>query len=168
MALLNPIARELEHRRNVLPEEVAALARIPYARPLLHHMLTHYQRLDLFPEEFNSRDQQAQAELAYWLMHPNELRGVPAEMHLIKVVSRSLGDQKGDFYVYRYRMPDGHWAAAEGWLLGLAGPYFEGDPPYAGHAGAFSRIDDRHGDLTPDELTDWYVSMATGKSVAKG
>ena len=165
LVLLDPIAQKLEGDATVLPEEVAAIAQLPHARALLHQMLDHYRRLDLFPDRFNDPKHQAEAQLAYWLMHPNELQAAPEQMEMVEVVGRSAGNKNGDFYVYRYRMSEGHWAASDGWLLGLAGPYFDGEEPYMGRAGAFSRVGDKHGEISPAELVDWYVAMATQKGI---
>jgi hypothetical protein len=63
-------------------------------------------------------------------------------------------------------MPLGHWAAKDGWLLGLAGPMQPGAEPYAEMPGAFSRAGDVDGTVTPVELVDWYVGMLKAKGLA--
>jgi hypothetical protein len=75
-----------------------------------------------------------------------------------------VNGQECAFYVYRYRMPEGHWAAKAGWLLGLAGPFAKGDRPYEGPAGAFSRCSDKQGTTSSGELVDWFIGKATGRS----
>jgi len=81
----------------------------------------------------------------------------------VERVLRTVDNRECAFLVYRYRMPAGHWAAEDGWLLGLAGPFAKGDPPYEGPAGAFSRCSDKHGVVKPEELVNWFIGMAKGK-----
>lgn len=160
---LNPIAERLAKREAVEPAAVADLARQPQYRPMLYQLLKHFERLDLFPEQHLSRSAQAEGSLAYWLMHPNELQDAPEVIECVEEVQRDIG-QSATFVVLRYRMPPGHWAAKDGWLLGLSGPFIDTDVPYSGMAQAFSRCGDKEGDLTPTELIDWYVGIASRKS----
>ena len=157
LPLLDPLASKLEQGEAPTALEIEGVANCPQARPLLHQMLLHFNRIDLFPPQFMKPEQRAEAELTYWLMHPNELQAAPAEMELVETVSRQLEGKHGDFFVYRYRMADGHWAAAKGWLLGVAGPFFVDDVPERVFAGAFSRCGDRHGEVRPSELVEWFI-----------
>ena len=40
---------------------------------------------------------------------------------LVEEVEKMIDGQPSRFLVYKYRMPEGHWAEKDGWLLGLAG-----------------------------------------------
>ncbi len=96
-------------------------------------------------------------------MHPNELQDAPSEIQVVEEVDRDLQGERGKFLVFRYRMPAGHWAEKDGWLVGLAGPFFDKDVPYSGLAGAFSRCGDKFGEVKPLELIDWYIGIVTRK-----
>jgi hypothetical protein len=96
-------------------------------------------------------------------MHPNEVQDPPEEIALVETVERDRDGARARFLVYRYMMAPGHWAAKDGWLLGLAGPFVDSGPAYS--ATAFSRCDDVYGELRPAELVDWYVDMLTRKGV---
>lgn len=131
---------------------------------MVYQLLKHFERLDLFPSKDLTIPAQGEGILAYWLMHPNELQDAPSEIELVEEVNRDIQGEHGKFLVFRYRMPAGHWAAKDGWNLGLAEPFLERDVPYSGVAGGFSRCGDRFGEVNPPELIDWYIGMVTRKS----
>jgi hypothetical protein len=160
---LDPLAKRLEANERVERDEVLFCARKPQLRYPLYRLLKHFRRPDLFPPEFLSDEAQGAARLAYWMMHPNELQDPPKEIELVERVVHPIQGEECSFLVYRYRMPEDHWAGND-WILGLAGPFAKNHPPYEGPAGAFSRCDDKPGALAPAELVDWLIGMATRKS----
>ena len=95
------------------------------------------------------------------MMHPNELQDAPEAIELVETLMRSIDGERVEFHVYRYKMPAGHWAAKDGWLLGLAGPMNQKAEPYTQMPGAFSRVGDANGKVKPSELVDWYVGMCS-------
>jgi hypothetical protein len=163
--LLDPLGEMLAAGNEPGRWEIDKLAKDPVTRSFLYEMLKHFERLDLFPEHYRSELAQAEANLVYWMLHPNELQEAPQAIDLVETVTRDIEDQTCRFYVFRYQMPHGHWAG-EDWLLGLAGPYVDNTPPYAGLAGAFSRCTDKYGEVQPGELVDWFVDMVQRKSGA--
>src|SRR5262245_63179901 len=98
-----------------------------------------------------SKQAQAESILAYWMLHPNELQAAPARMELLEALRRIVGGREGEFFVFRYQMPRGHWAGSA-WVLGLAGPFDPEEKPYESVAGGFSRADDVSGKVSPTEL----------------
>jgi hypothetical protein len=164
LKMLDPVGRRLAQGEPVSRAEVAQLAAMPHTRRMLYGLLKHFERLDLFPAELRDARTQAEAALAYWLLHPNEFQDVPAEMALVERVAREVDGEAVAFYVFRFRMGEGHWAANSGWLLGLAGPFIRRDVPYANPAGAFARGGDRFGETSPEELVDWFIGMVRRKS----
>ena len=74
-----------------------------------------------------------------------------------------MGGRQAEFLVFRYRMPEGHWAGRD-WILGLAGPFFEDDTPYSGVASGFSMCDDTEGKVTPNDIVENYVTMFERKT----
>ncbi len=161
---LAPLMKKLDAGEQMRPDEVAELAARPQLRGLLYEMLKYCEKLDFFPAQYRDVKSQAEAALAHWLMHPNELQDAPEQIELVEEITRSLPPDGGEgtFFVFRYKMAEGHWAAKDGWLLGLAGP-FKGDViPYTQNA-AFSRCGDKYGEVQPFELVDWYVRMVTSK-----
>ena len=162
LPLLDPLAAQFDSGATVSPAAVSALAARPELRGMLHSLLSHYNRLDLFPPTYLTRPAEAEAILSYWLMHPNELQASPASLEHVSTLTRPVGGRNAQFLVLRYQMPPGHWAGTD-WLLGLAGPFFPEDLPYQGPAGGFSRVNDRYGVVPPDALVDWYVGVLQQK-----
>jgi hypothetical protein len=58
-----------------------------------------------------------------WLMHPHELDAKPDAVELVGMVDASKFGESGHYLVFRYRTNPPHWAAQDGWLGGIVGPY---------------------------------------------
>jgi len=160
LLLLDPISEKFIKGIEVTIDEINVLAMLPHLRLFLYNMLKEHEQLPLFPTKQKSKEAQAEGILAYWLMHPNELHDSPNKIEVIEKIERIVDDKKCDFYVLRYKMKSGHWAAKDGWLLGLSGPFLENDVPYSGYPGAFSRCGDKYGEIKPHELVDWFIGVA--------
>jgi hypothetical protein len=160
---LDSIGQRLSDNKQITREEIYEFANNDELRGMLHAILREFARLDLFPNNFLDIESQAKTSLAYWLMHPNELQEAPAKIELVDKIQRIINERKGDFFVLRYKMPQGHWAEKDGWLLGLSGPFWGDEKPYVDTPEAFSRCGDKYGDINPAELVDWYVSMRQRK-----
>jgi hypothetical protein len=158
LARLDPLAQRFQAKAAVSAEDVRLVANAPELRPMLYAMLSHYAATDLFPAQFLSPEAQAESTLVYWMLHPNELQAAPSAIELVEKLNRQVHGHDGTFYVFRYKMLEGHWAGAD-WMLGLAGPFAADDKPYQSRAGGFSRAGDIAGKVNPAELVDWYVGM---------
>ncbi|HVJ79546.1 MAG TPA: hypothetical protein VNC50_00640 [Planctomycetia bacterium] len=154
---LGPVAVKLDAKAHVSEAEVAALTAVPQNRPLLLQILDHYDRLDLYPKGLLSHAAQGEGLLAYWMLHPNEFGEAPAAIELVEEVARVVNEKPAKFFVYRFRLPAGHWAEGEGWLLGFAGPFFAEDEPYSPDASGFARASDGEGKVTPSALIDGWL-----------
>ena len=154
---LAEIEARLRSNTEVGSVDIQPLAARPHLRRLLFGILRQYEKAQLFPEEHLSRRSQAEAVLVYWLMHPNELQNPPAELQHLVTLSRDVNERKAEFEVFRYKMPVGHWAGSE-WILGLAGPFFATDAPYAGVATGWSLTSDREDRATPESVLDGYLA----------
>ena len=164
---LDPLGEKIDKGQTVSPQEIEALAARPEIRFMLFAMLRDMKQPELLPTKYSSSEAQGESALAYWMMHPNELQEAPEAIELVEIVKTPINGQEADFHVYRYKMPTGHWAAKDGWILGLAGPMKRGIEPYSQMPGAFSRAGDRYGSVKPAELVDWYVGMLRQKGIAK-
>lgn len=162
---LDPIGMKVQAGQAVSAQEIEALAARPEIRFMLFAMLRDMKHPELLPTEYCSSVEQGESALAYWMMHPNELQDAPEAIELVETVKRQIEGQETDFHVYRYKMPAGHWAAKDGWILGLAGPMKRGVEPYFERPGAFSRVGDIDGKVKPSELVDWYVGMLRQKGM---
>jgi len=166
LKLIDPIGLKLDEGKTVTKEEVLEIARRPETRFMLYSGLNAMNQTDLIPSCFNSSIEQAESALAYWLMHPNEFRESPEKIEHLQLVTTKLNGENVKFHVFRFRMPDGHWASKNGWLLGLAGPTEENAKPYTIMPGAFSRGPDTEKTITPQRLVQWYIDMLKKKDLA--
>jgi hypothetical protein len=120
-------------------------------RKVLFDVLDEAKRRDLFPPEYLAWDKLAEADLIAWLCHPNELGAPPSEIELAAQVpapASTLAD--ATYFVFKYRMREPHWAAKDGWLAGVAGPYDTSGAPCSSARGTFSRFE-RFESRTPEE-----------------
>jgi hypothetical protein len=160
--MLQPIGARLLDGDAVDAVEVRELARRPAPRIVLLGLLKHAGKTALFPSELLTRRAEAESKLASWLMLPNELQNEPSELDLMEIASRSFRGTQVEIYVFKYKMPAGHWSGDD-WQLAVVGPFFEEDKPYEGKFGAFARAGDRVGTLEPTDLVDWYMKLVDTK-----
>lgn len=129
--------------RTVPEGVIAEIAQTPEMRGWLWEELDRQHRTWMYPKAWCTTEAFAEAHLVRWLAFPAELGRVPDEMELMDVVSiEPLADVKLDWYVFRFRLGEPHWAAKDGWLAGVAGPYLHGAEPGTSALGdAFSRFE---------------------------
>jgi hypothetical protein len=146
-------------------EQLRVLAEDPATRNTLRDSLKVLNRFDLFPHQYATEEASAESELVFWLRHPNELGASPHEIERMEVQTRPVGEGEVAYYVFRYRTHPPHWAANDGWLAGVAGPY-----PASGtvgpevHPTAFSTFKP-YVDGTAAEHVDWFHDMLTKRGV---
>lgn len=143
-------------------EPVSPAFVFPYAadiktRQMTYALLAEFERLDLFPDEYNTLIKSAEAQLANWLEYPTELDACPDEMEYIKRVTLDFDGQNNLVYyeVFKYRVNEPHWAAADGWMLGVVGPYFDDSNPYDHARATFSRTSSTVDKVSPEEEAKW-------------
>jgi hypothetical protein len=107
----------------------------------------------IYPEKFRTQAAFAEADMVNWLIYPTELDRAPDEIELMKIVSVDTGLKDGiyDYYLFRFRTKPPHWAAKDGWMAGVSGPYLRKDEPTTEALGetfsTFAKWDTK----TPDE-----------------
>jgi hypothetical protein len=120
-------------RRGKLPDtkainEVAASAEM---RNWLYAELQKHGKLSLYPERYLTQAALAESDMVQWLTFPTELGRAPDEIELMKVVPIDTRLRNGiyDYYLFRFRTHEPHWAAKKGWLAGISGPFKRADSP---------------------------------------
>jgi hypothetical protein len=139
LAEIAPIMEALRAGRDPSPTQLAAFAGNRRTRRVLYDALTHENKLHLFPRAFFTWEALSEADLAAWLNHPNELGSTPDEMELMGKVQPHGAD--GHYFVFRFRTKPPHWAAPQGWLAGVAGPYDLTRDPMPLGRNTFSRFE---------------------------
>lgn len=99
----------------------------------------------------------AESNLANWLEFPTELDACPDEMEHIKRVTFDFDGRNNNVHyeVFKYRVNEPHWAAKNGWMLGVVGPFFDDSKPYDHPGATFSRTGSTVDKVSPDEEAKW-------------
>lgn len=152
LSAIEPVLSAVRSGATVATDQLIDLARRPDTRSILFRALHELNQSGLIPEEYRSLRSIAESDLVGWLVHPNELGAVPDEIELLKEIEREEGDppEKYRFFVFKFRTKPPHWAAKDGWTAGVAGPYWDGEPPLHMPAGVFSRFESIDS-ATPEE-----------------
>jgi hypothetical protein len=141
-ALIEPVETRLVAGTNPDARDLERFAQDRATRRVLYDALEHHHKLALFPSRYLTPEAMAEADLAMWLNHPNELGAVPDEMELMATLpAPPPGFEHQRYFLFRYKTKPPHWAAKDGWLAGVAGPYPVDGPVAAGASGTFSTFE---------------------------
>ena len=133
------------------PADVERFARDRDTRIVLYDSLEHHSKLHFFPAQYATPEAIAEGDLVLWLSHPNELDAAPDEVQLMgRIPVPGVPSSDMRYFLFRYRTKAPHWAAKEGWLAGVAGPYATSGIVSARAAGTFSRFEP-YDSRTPEE-----------------
>jgi hypothetical protein len=158
---MRPVVSALDAGETPAAADLERFAADRATRKVLHEELEERGRLDLFPAGFLTQESMAEADMCAWLNHPNELAAIPDEIELMEVVP-SPGDAGGRYYLFRYRVREPHWAAKDGWMAGVAGPYPAGGPVARTARGTFSRFE-AYDSRTPAEHVRAVHDLIAGR-----
>jgi hypothetical protein len=132
----------LLRRGQDVPENLLeALAADNVCRNALAKQLEEIGLLERFPRRYWNQASLAEAEMVTWLMFPTELSRAPDEIREIDVVPIDTDDGLADLYVFTFKTDPPHWAAKNGWMVGIAGPYLTAtQPTISGRGATFSNL----------------------------
>lgn len=139
----------------------------PYAHDLstreaTFRLLREQGHLELFPTQYHNLEAGAAANLAAWLEFPTELGRCPDEMEAIHQETIEVEGHPVHYHVFRFRVHAPAPKGAEGWRVGVVGPYFEHSQPYDHPAATFSRLAHRWEETDPAAEAQWvhaHVAM---------
>lgn len=151
---IKPLHDKLKNGQPVTEQEVRAFAENILTRETTYLLLQQYNKTHLFPKELYTIVKGAESNLATWLEFPTELGACPDEIGHVKRVTLDFDGQNNfvHYEVFKYRVNEPHWAAKNGWILGVVGPYFDDSNPYDFPHATFSRIGV---ETTPEEEAKW-------------
>lgn len=159
-AVTQALARGEEPQRALLDRYAADRE----TRKVLFDVLEEANKRDLFPPEYLAWEKLAEADLVAWLCHPNELGAPPSEIELAtRIAAPGSSPAQQTYFVFKYRMHEPHWAAKDGWLAGVAGPYDTSGPPCSSARGTFSRFE-TFASRTPED----HVAAAHKAAIGEG
>ncbi len=118
-------------RNGVDPEryQIVSVAESAESRNWFYRHLAELGRLELFPESFATQEAFAEGDMVNWLIFPTELARAPDEIELMATIPMTVPQGLSDYFVFRFRTFEPHWAAKKGWLAGVSGPFLWGERP---------------------------------------
>lgn len=164
---IRPLYEMLEKGQQPSTEEIYAYAKNMLTRETTFRLLHERNLATIFPPEFYTIEKAAESNLANWLEFPTELDACPDEIEHVKRVTIDFdGEQHYVHYeVFKFRMQEPHWAAGDGWLLGVVGPYFDDSQPYDFPHSTFSRLSSRFSIVSADDEARWVHNRIAKRRV---
>lgn len=155
--LVEELYDRLENGEELTEGDILPFAQNVLSRITTFQLLAEHGKTDLFPKKFYHIISAAESSLANWLMFPTELDACPDEIAHIKRVTFDFDGNNNlvHYEVFKCRMNEPHWAAENGWFLGVVGPYFDDSNPYDFPQATFSRIDSTVAKVTAEEEAKW-------------
>ncbi len=149
--------QKLESGQEISENDVLPFAKNVLTRQTAFQLLADNEKSNLFPKEYNTLIKGAESNLANWLEFPTELGACPDEIEHIKRVTFDFDGQNNfvHYEVFKCRTNEPHWAAKDGWFLGVVGPYFDDSKPYDFPQATFSRISSKIDKVSPEEEARW-------------
>ncbi len=152
---IQPLYEKLEKGIDIVKEEVIEYAKDNKTREMTYQILDHYKKTDFFPEEYLTIESGAESKLVNWLEFPTELDKAPDDIKHIKRVTIQFDGNDVFYHVFKYMTNPPHWAAENGWMLGVVGPYFNDSKPYDFPSATFSRCSSKVGEIEPEDEVKW-------------
>ncbi len=153
---IQPLLTKLDNGEKPSQEEVYAYAANMLTRTNTYLLMQKHGFTDIFPAEFYTFEKAAESNLARWLEFPTELDACPDKMEHVKRVTVDF-DGKSNFVhyeVFKFRVNEPHWGAKNGWMIGIAGAYFDDSKPYDKLPSTFSRLNSFES-TTPEDEAAW-------------
>jgi hypothetical protein len=142
--------------RSVSDSALRDIAASSEVRNYLFEYLKATNQTRRFPAEFLSQEAFAESEMVNWLVYPTELGRAPSEIELVRTVKSKLRGQDVLHYVFKFRTEPPHFAAEDGWMLGVAGPFLASAAPdttsYGDTFSTFAKLDETNVDRYVDEI----------------
>ena len=151
---LEPILEKIRRGVPLQKEDVAPLAHDYRSRCATYEFLVASDKLALFPKELITFEKAAEGRLVYWLEFPTELDAVPDAIEHVERVTIPFEGNDVYYHVFKYMTHEPHWAAKDGWTLGVVGPYFSHSSPFDFPSATFSR-GSKFGMIAPKDEALW-------------
>jgi hypothetical protein len=163
---IKPLMDKILNGNALTTDDVAPYAKNVLTREITFQLLSEHNQLDLFPKAYRTLIKGAESNLAQWLEFPTELDACPDEIEYIKRVTFDFDGENNfvHFEVFKFRVNEPHWAAKDGWILGVVGPYFDDSVPYDFPHSTFSRLSSTIDKVSPEEEARWvYENISNRK-----
>ena len=157
---VKPLILRLARNEEIKKENILFMVEDPSLRLALYQILSAYNREDLFPVTYLTREKGAESFLVTWLEFPTELGASPSEIIFDSLITIQE-ENKQDYYAFKYRILPPHWAAQYNWMWGISGPYVAESEPYDSPSKVYSRFN-QIASISAEEEVQW-VHARVGK-----
>ena len=152
---IQPLYEKLENGEEIKKEDVFEYTKDNRTREMTYQILSEHNKTEFFPTEYLTIESGAESSLVNWLEFPTELDKVPDDIKHIEKVKIEFDGNDVFYHVFKYMTIEPHWAAKDGWMLGVVGPYFVDSKPYDFPGATFSRCSSKVGEIEPEEEAKW-------------
>ena len=152
--VFEPVYNKLNAGTPLSTSEIDDLASNIETRADFYALLAEFNKESLFPREYYTFEKAAESVLTNWLLYPTELDTVPSKIEVVKKVSLVEHDTTFLYYVLQFKTEEPHWAAKDGWMIGVVGPYFKDSSPYDWTTDTFSKFS-KASETTPEQEVEW-------------
>lgn len=152
---IQPLCEKLENGAGLKKVDVFEFAQDNKTREMTFQLLSEHNKTEMFPKEYLTIESGAESSLVNWLEFPTELDKAPDEIQHLEKVKIEFDGNDVFYHVFKFLTIEPHWAAKDGWMLGVVGPYFEDSKPYDFPAATFSRCSSKLGEIEPEEEAKW-------------
>lgn len=152
---IEPLHQKIKNGEEIRSEDVLEYAKDNKTRELTYQILSEYNKTELFPKECMTIESGAESNLVNWLEFPAELDKIPDDIKHIEKVKIEFDGNNVFYHVFKYMTNKPHWAAENGWMLGVVGPYFDDSKPYDFPSATFSRCSSKVEEIEPKDEAKW-------------
>ncbi len=152
-SIVSPLIQKLNSNQGINRSEVLIMVKDPALRHGVFRVLEAYNRKDLFPVEYFTREKGAEAFLVNWLEFPTELGIPPDEIEFLTMVT-IMESEPCDYYVFKYKTKTPHTLGKLDWMIGVSGPYHNNSHPYDVPHRVFSRFNTIDS-ISPEREVQW-------------
>jgi hypothetical protein len=152
--VFEPIYDKLKSGDTLSKLEIEDFAGNIETRADFYTLLAEFNKESLFPNEYYSFEKATESVLTRWLLYPTELDTIPSKIEPVKKVSFLEHDTIFIYYVLKFKTEEPHWAAKDGWMIGVVGPYFKDSKPYDWTTGTFSKFS-KAKETNPEKEVEW-------------
>jgi len=155
--------KKLKSGDTLSKSEIENFSKSIETRADFYNLLVEFNKQSLFPREYYTFEKAAESVLTTWLLYPTELDTIPSEIEFLKKVNFLENDTTFIYYVFKFKTEEPHWAAKDGWMIGVVGPYFKNSEPYDWTIGTFSKFS-KVKESTPEKEVEWTHKNVYRKS----
>jgi uncharacterized protein YbaP (TraB family) len=140
----------LKNNQPVNSKLLTSLAKHPYFRNMMYNEFKEIKRLDAFPEKYKNQLSMAEADLYNYANNIDEIGLTKSEFVNKKTIQYE--GKTGEFYFFKIK-----YEGDENFYLGIAGPYYVGEP--LDNNGAKTRIfyDEVYSKTLEEEYLEKYI-----------